>query len=432
MQKIIVGLVGFNLILAGCLAVVLTQQSARSKHVASASSTDASASATNAASRARAAKSTSDKLSWTSLASPDLRVYARNLRRIGCPEETIKEIMLAEVNRAYSDRERALKVRPDDVAPWEEVARTDRRSAETKLRQLLEEKRSLLKELAGVDVGVDMPSRLAGRDVEKFETAFSSVPDAKRDQVRAIQENYWAQSDDIKQRTVGYLEPEDREEFVRIKSERRDALSKILTPQELQDYELKTAETAPSLRSRMEGFDISDAEFRKVFDYMQPLDEQYSLSRRNPDPENKDFTTARNQAEKDLTEYIHSVLGDDRYAEYQRTRDPAYRTINQIGTEAGLSKESILQAYQTQQQVQADAKGILQDASLSPEQRAQSLQALQAQAEQKIQQMFGDKGKQLLQRFGGGQLAERYGLPAGRSEITPIPGANNLVPTPAP
>ena len=92
----------------------------------------------------------------------------------------------------------------------------------------------MLKELTGVDVGIDMPPRLAGRDLQKFEGAFAAIGEDKRDQVRAVQEKYWEQSDEIKQRTVGYLEPEDRDEFLRIKTERHDALAKVLTPAESQ------------------------------------------------------------------------------------------------------------------------------------------------------------------------------------------------------
>jgi hypothetical protein len=264
-----------------------------------------------------------------------------------------------------------------------------------------------------VDTPIDMPSRLAGRDVDRFETAFQGLPDATRDQVRAIQENYWAQSDDLKQRTMGYLESEDRDEFVRIKSERRDALAKVLTPQELQDYEMQTSATAPSLRTRMEGFAISDEEFGKIFNFMQPLDEQYSLSRRNPDPVNPEFTAARTQAEQDLQDYIHQVLGDDRYAEYQRTRDPAYRVLQQAGTEAGLPQDSILQAYQAQQQMQDEAKRVMQDPNLTQEQRAQTLQDMQSQAIQKLQQLFGDKANQVLQQLQGSPGSRARPAPQG-------------------
>lgn len=361
------------------------------------------------------------KFRWASLISRDMRVYAANLRAVGCPEETIKEIILAEVGRRYGPMEAELKVRPDDVAPWEKAALYDRRSAESKLRQLLEEKRALIKELTGVDTGIDMPSRLAGRDVAPFESAFAAVAEDKRAQVRAIQENYWTQSDDIKQRTMGYLEPEDRAEFERIKKERRDELAKVLTPEELLEFELKTSNVAASLRQKFEGFDTTQEEFKQIYEYMQPLDDKFSISRRNPDPVDTEFTAARGQAEKDLEQHIRNVLGEDRYAEFERTRDPAYRNLKQIGAEMELPQESILQAYQAQRQFQEEAKKIMQDPGLSPEQRMQSMEGLRVQAEQQAQQIFGDKAAQIMQRIPGGNMAQRFGISVDRVPVNPVP-----------
>lgn len=433
MRKTILGLVGLNLVLVGYLAVALHQKAAKEPPAISlvnpAETTNGAPNGPVASTASQNSPASAPTITWGSIASRDLRRYAQNLRQIGCPEETIKEIMLAEVNRVYGLQERALRVRPDDVAPWETAALYDRRQNETKLRQLLEDKRNLLKELTGVDVGIDMPSRLAGRDLEKFEAGFAAMPDSKRDQVRAIQENYWAQSDDIKQRTVGYLEPEDRDEFLRIKTERREALAKVLTPRELQDYEIKTSDAAPALRTRLEGLNLTDDEFRNVFDFMQPLDEKYSLSRRNPDPLDQEFTAARTKAEKDLEEQIRTVVGDERFAEYQRARDPAYRTISQIGAEVGAPKESILQAYQAQQQMQNESKRIMGDASLTPEQRLESLQGLQAQAQQTLGEVFGDKAAQVLQRLPNVRLAERYGLPGNRVQtVIPNSGTDHVIP----
>ncbi|MFO1498328.1 MAG: hypothetical protein U1G07_08055 [Verrucomicrobiota bacterium] len=434
MRKLIFGLVGLNVVLAGYLAVALAKRSTGNGSRARLEpGLSGEAGASNFRTQGATGKggvkapATPAKFSWASLASKDLHKYAANLREAGCPEETIKEIMMAEVKRLYGPREHALKVRPDDIAPWEKQPLYDRRSGETKLRQLLEEKRALLKELTGVDVGIDMPSRLAGRDLGKFETAFNTIPDAARDQVRAIQENYWAQSDDIKQRTMGYLEPEDREAFARIKQERHDALAKVLTPRELQDFEMATSDTASALRSRLKGSDISDDEMRKVFDFMQPLDDQYSLSRRNPDPENQAFTDARTQAEKSLEDQIRSVLGDDRYAEFQRNKDPIYKTISQVGAEAGAPKESIVQAYQAQQQWQADSKRIMQDPNLTQEERMQSLQGIRTQAEQTMQQLFGDKGAKMMQRLPSVRLAERYGASVNATPIINDHAVENIL-----
>lgn len=434
MKKVIIGLIALNLVLAGYLAVTLARpgpgQAAPKPSTAStaaASTEDQTRALQKNSPTAIAPPAAPAKFSWASLVSRDLRVFAANLRQVGCPEETIKEIVLAEVGRRYGPMEADLKVRPDDVAPWEKAALYDRRNAESKLRQLLEEKRALVKELTGVDTGIDMPSRLAGRDLIPFETAYATLPDDKRALVRAIQENYWTQSDDIKQRTMGYLEPEDRAEFERIKKERRDALAQVLTPEELLEFELKTSNVATALKSRFNGFDATEEEFRKIYEFMQPLDDKYSVSRRNPDPVDPDFTAARNQAEKDLDQHIRSVLGEDRYAEWERSRDPAYRNLKQIGAELQLPQESIAQAYQEQRRFQEESRNIMQDTGLAPEERMQSLEALRAQAEQKAQQLFGDKAALFMQRATGGAMPQLPGNQIEQAKVVPLPQVPNII-----
>jgi hypothetical protein len=434
MQRTVYALVILNLLLAGYLGFAWSHRTDASKAAPPAPPSDVPGPTTPskpAQPLGTQLKTPPAKFTWASLASPDLQRYANNLRRVGCPEQTIKDIMLAEVNRLFTPRERALKARPDDIAPWEKQGTFSRYSSETKLRQLLNEKRSLLKELTGMDVDVSMPTRLAGRDEVKFNAAFSAVPDVKRDQVRAIQENYWAQSDDIKQRTMGYLEPEDRDEFQRIKNERRDALAKVLTPREMQDYEMSTSDLTPKLRSRLNDVNPTDDELRKIFDLNQQLDERYSLSRKNPDPLDQEFTATRASAEKEVEQNIRSVLGDDRYAEYERSRDPAYQAISKAGTEAGLTKDAIVQVYDAQRQMKEASQQIQADPGLTPEQRQQSLNDLRNQAQQKLQQLVGDKAGQLWQRLPDARLAQRNGAIAS-PVLAPTPIPPTTLPVTAP
>ena len=53
--------------------------------------------------------------SWRDVESPDFTTYIANLRGIGCPEQTIRDIIIADVNQLYS-RKRALE--PRRPANW--------------------------------------------------------------------------------------------------------------------------------------------------------------------------------------------------------------------------------------------------------------------------------------------------------------------------
>ena len=115
-----------------------------------------------------------------------------------------------------------------------------------------------------------------------------------------------------------------------------------------------------------------------------------------------------------------TTLGDERYADYQRSRDPVYRTISQAGNDVGASPDAINQAYAAQKQVQSSVQQVMQDPTLSPDQRAQQLVDIRAQAQQSLQQVFGDKAGQIMQRLPEFQMAQRYGIVPG-----PVARASN-------
>lgn len=49
-----------------------------------------------------------ERLDWRSVESEDYRHYIANLRAIGCPEETIADIIRADVNKLFQSRRKAL------------------------------------------------------------------------------------------------------------------------------------------------------------------------------------------------------------------------------------------------------------------------------------------------------------------------------------
>src|SRR5688572_11763945 len=93
----------------------------------------------------------SSRFTWRFLESDDFKQYIVNLRAVGCPEQTIQDIIIAEVNKLYAGKEAALRVKPEHLKPWEVFAVSSRviMERERKLRQLMREKQALLKELLG-------------------------------------------------------------------------------------------------------------------------------------------------------------------------------------------------------------------------------------------------------------------------------------------
>ncbi|MDB6110242.1 MAG: hypothetical protein JWR69_1992 [Pedosphaera sp.] len=55
---------------------------------------------------------------WSQLEAADYRVYVANLRAIGCPELTIRDIISADVDGLYSEKRQALRLGEAGIGPW--------------------------------------------------------------------------------------------------------------------------------------------------------------------------------------------------------------------------------------------------------------------------------------------------------------------------
>src|SRR5437867_2262708 len=95
------------------------------------------------------------RLDWHMVESADYRQYIKNLRAIGCPEETIRDIIIADVNQLFASKAK------ERIGPKQEFQFWRTNSAEypageaeriQKQVELAKEKRAILKELLGVDI----------------------------------------------------------------------------------------------------------------------------------------------------------------------------------------------------------------------------------------------------------------------------------------
>ncbi|HWQ91486.1 MAG TPA: hypothetical protein VN673_07425, partial [Clostridia bacterium] len=87
--------------------------------------------------------------SWREVESPDYATYIANLRDIGCPEQTIRDIIIADVNALYSKRLATELVTPEQQWWRAEPDPAVLQVAAEKARTLDEERRTLLSRLLG-------------------------------------------------------------------------------------------------------------------------------------------------------------------------------------------------------------------------------------------------------------------------------------------
>jgi hypothetical protein len=129
-------------------------------------------------------------------------------------------------------------------------------------------------------------------------------------------------------------------------------MSQVLTPEELERYELNTSQIASQLRYDLDGFSPNDKEFRDIFNLRKAREDDLAYSY---DPEDKAAQDRRRRAVEDVDGQIKSMLGDARFEEYKRAQDYSYKELTRLASRHELPAEVAVTVY--------DMKKVAEDAA---------------------------------------------------------------------
>ena len=130
---------------------------------------------------------------WAQLESEDYRAYITRLRAIGCPEQTIRDIIIADIDKLLAPRMQATSPRTQDVKYWQPLEQelwegTEQRAAWQQQRTLDFEKREVIRELLGIDL-VGERLRVQGQD-DYHGQRLGFLPEEKRARVRTVLDQF--------------------------------------------------------------------------------------------------------------------------------------------------------------------------------------------------------------------------------------------------
>lgn len=357
-----------------------------------------SATGTEPAPMAPAARA--EAFNWRNVESEDYKKYIANLRAIGCPEETIKDIIIADVNKLYAPKNAALTRPATEYKYWEpqrNYAPAMDKDKQRQLREIAKEKNALLQELLGVDYGEEMRKQSGVTDY--YERMSSFLPKEKRDPVRELVQKYSDLEQDIYRKSDGRVDSEDAKELLKVRNDRRAELAKLLTPQELLEYELRSSQTASQMRYDLTAFEPNEDEFRKIFKARAEFDNEFGPNYGGS--QDVEQAKKRAEAQRKLDEALKLELGPERYAEYKQASDYAYRELARVATRYELPKETAKKVWAVKTAAEEQASKLRQDQSLSTEQRQAAAKAIQAETEKAVTEMLGERGYKSYVNSGG-------------------------------
>jgi LysM repeat protein len=319
--------------------------------------------------------------SWREVESPDYPTYIANLRAIDCPEQTIRDIIIADVNALYA-RRRATEVTTPEQQWWRsEPDPALARAAAAKLLALEQERRALLARLLGPDwesrdlANLPRPSHPGvALDGQVLGVLPTDVKQAVQDVSARAQQRLQAYLD--AQRQLG--KTPDPAELARLRQQTRDELTNVLTPPQLEEYLLRYSQNANSLRAelgQLKYFDATPDEFRAMFRAVDPIDQQLDLLAGANDPNS---VAQRDSLLQQRDAALKLALDPERYREYQLLHDPTYRAAYVASQQAG-DPGAVDTLYQISLATAQEQAAIRADTNLTPEQMALQLKSAEVQ-----------------------------------------------------
>jgi hypothetical protein len=341
-------------------------------------------------------------LDWRRVESPDYRQYIANLHAIGCPWETIKDIVIADVMKLYTTRYNQVKNGNREFRFWEtgEKRLVLDQVAKGQLAQLEKEMPEVLHQLLGVNYPEELNQYLPGEAEQQGRLDF--LPEDKRRQVQTFNDEYDWRRKLLEERAEnspgGALTDADREELRKLEAERQAALGRVLTPAELERLDLSVSRTAERLRYNLVGFNPTPEEFRAIFQLEKALDDKYDMVNTS-DP----LVQEQKRADRaQVTEAIRQQLGDARFAEYQRSDDQSYRQLCSFCAEQELPSAMAISVFEIKQAAERKKQDLAASPAIPLAQRQEALKALAAETRLALRQTMGsDTFTRYDQLYGG-------------------------------
>lgn len=311
---------------------------------------------------------------WSELTSSELVTERDRLEAEGFPPSAVRAIIAAQIRERFAARRKAIEAETADLPFWK--SSVDPRT-QAQLRAVYKEEQNAVKDVLGPDP-INGPAARLRRQ-------FPDLAPEKVDQLAAIRERFDEQRQDLYSGFRGVLTPGERERLGALEKAMHAEFAAVLSPAELENYDLRTSNTANNIRFNLSTFQPSEAEFRAIYRLQSAYDEQFGGM---AGPSLQD-PTARRDAMKQLSSQIEAALGPARYADYQRSSDYNYQQTSRLVARLGLPAETATSLHAVQKEFEERRTAFFNQGNVDRDRASEHLGALQKEATGRVTTVLG-------------------------------------------
>ena len=330
---------------------------------------------------------TTKKIGWEQVESDDYLKYMDSLRAVGCPEDKVRYIILADINEVFA-KKRIIEAISHDMQWW--LAEPEMMMVnvlQAKGRELEEERRNLITKLLG-------PQAL---DREKSETMLWSTVQLTGPVLGKLSPEAHNQVQEICSRALernqtsifardSQNQPLSPVEQAKMREDTRKDLKQVLNSDEMEEFLLRYSQNALQLRNELRGLEPTPDEFRRIFRSLDPLDHQMQLQYGSKDAMSD---RQKERYERQREDIIKDTLGPQRFERYLLGKDPLYVQAQMYARQYGAPR-AVMPIYQITKANESKRQRIIDDPALTPQQKSEAINALYHEQQQSIQRMAGE------------------------------------------
>ena len=343
-----------------------------------------------------------NRFRWQMLASTNDEQYAANLRGIGCSEKTVRAIVLADVDRRYEAMKRQAQT---NLPFWTggrklQAARGAQQARQTALEK---EESALIGHLLGIEYYGEglFKDKFEEQAIARF--VFGPMPEETFHRLENVTDKYEAIETEFETRTGNLLTEADQAEARKLVGAEQRELQGQLTPAEWEEFLARSG--------AMQEVDLLGSN-AKVFEVagLSACEARRLALAREDNPLSFDLFGWKYLDESDAERQLRDlqftnaaahILGEKRFAEFQRAQDGDFVRLFELARDNQLPRESAVKVYEIRQLAGQEVERIRRDDSLDDSAREQSFAGMQALLQQAVSQTLGASAyRDYLQRDG--------------------------------
>ena len=301
-----------------------------------------------------------------------------HLRSLGLPEEWVRAAVRAHIETPRLAKQRAY-LAAQASQPWWRGLRPDALTADQtrELRELRKAERTELARLLGP------AGTVTSEEVERF----AYLPEDKAAKLAALHRDYMELRREVPidaDAPVNREQSQQREKLLKAEYERD--LAALLTPEEREEFDLRTSNAAHSIGRNAKYFSATPEEFRAIYDTQKAYYDTMTAMEGT-------LFTERGQIMRAALEKqqagMKTLLGAERYAQWQQSSRDEYRALVELQRRFSLPPATVAAVGALPRQISEEGLRITGDRERKPEERLAALRALADDARERVRRVLG-------------------------------------------